>query len=232
MSEAKLRVGVVGLRFGLAYMETLMRTPRGKGLLDVKAVCDADPVKLAAGERALGGRGCTDLDMMLDDPEVEAVALFTGPVGRAALVRKIVRAGRHVMTTKPFELDPDAAAEALAEAARLGKVVHLNSPAASTPDDVRRIMTWQKKYDLGRPLAAHWQTWCRYREKADGSWYDDPRQCPVAPIFRLGIYALNDLLYFFTRPSEVHVTHSRLFTGRPTPDHALLTVKFADGGAG
>jgi predicted dehydrogenase len=51
----------------------------------------------------------------------------------------------------------------------------------------------------------------------------------VAPIFRLGIYAINEILYFLHDPQKVQVMHSRLFTGRPTPDHAQLSVRFRDG---
>ncbi len=133
------------------------------------------------------------------------------------------------MTTKPFELDPDACRDVLEEARRLNLAVHLNSPAPTMPVDIRQIVDWQSEYRLGRPVAATWQTWCSYRETPDGSWYDDPALCPAAPIFRLGIYAINDLLYFFKDPEEVHVMHSRIFTGRPTPDQAMLTIRFRDG---
>jgi predicted dehydrogenase len=66
-------------------------------------------------------------------------------------------------------------------------------------------------------------------EKADGSWYDDPAKCPVAPIFRLGIYAINDLVALFGEAERVQVLSSRLFTGRPTPDHAQLGIRFKSG---
>jgi predicted dehydrogenase len=138
------------------------------------------------------------------------------------LIRKAIRAGKHVMTTKPFELDPQAAANVLAEAKSLGMVVHLNSPPATRPGDIQQIFNWQREHDLGRPVSAQCQTWVSYREKPDGSWYDDPKRCPVAPIFRLGIYAINDLMFLFKNPRQVSVMHSRLFTQRPTPDHALM----------
>ena len=54
-------------------------------------------------------------------------------------------------------------------------------------------------------------------------------QCPAAPILRLGVYGLNDMLQFFGEPVEVQVMQTRHFTGRPTPDMARLCVKFADG---
>jgi predicted dehydrogenase len=71
--------------------------------------------------------------------------------------------------------------------------------------------------------------WANYREVEDGSWYDDPAKCPVAPIFRLGIYLINDLLRLVGRPVAVSVMSSRIFTGRPTADTAQAAISFADG---
>jgi predicted dehydrogenase len=126
-------------------------------------------------------------------------------------------------------LDADAALDVLQEARSRGLAVHINSPNPVPAADLRRIVQWQRQYDLGRAVAARTETWCSYREKADGSWYDDPGQCPAAPIFRLGIYPINDLVPLFPAPESVHVTHSRIFTGRPTPDNALLVIRFAGG---
>jgi predicted dehydrogenase len=225
----RVRIGIIGLGFGLGYMKNYMKSERGRKLLEIAGVCDANPARLKQGRDVFGCAQYTDLDAMLADPSIEAIGLFSGPVKRAELVGRAIRAGKHVMTTKPFELDPRAAADVLAEAKRLGKVIQLNSPAATTPSDMKQIFDWQREHNLGRPVAAQWQTWARYNEKPDGSWYDDPALCPVAPIFRLGIYAINEILYFLHDPQKVEVMHSRLFTARPTPDHALLSIRFRDG---
>ena len=68
-----------------------------------------------------------------------------------------------------------------------------------------------------------------YHEQADGRWYDDPRQCPVAPIFRLGIYLINDLVRLFGDAETVQVLQSRIRTGRPTADNAQLGIRFRNG---
>jgi predicted dehydrogenase len=225
----QLRVGLVGLGFGLRCMRGLMRTASGAALLDIRAVCDVRPRRLQEAARAFQARACGDVEELLSDPEIEAVVLFTGPAGRAELIRRIIRAGKHVMTTKPFELDAAEALCVLREAERLGRVVHMNSPSPHLRDHLRQITAWQRSYDLGRPVAAQFQTCCAYRESADGTWYDDADLCPVAPIFRLGIYAINDVLHFLPDPEEVQVMHSRICTGRPTPDHAQLGIRFRGG---
>jgi predicted dehydrogenase len=228
----RVTLGVVGLRFGANLLRSEMARGPGAEWLQPVAVCDQDPRRLEAAAKEFGLPATAELDALLADPAIEAIGLFTGPFGRAGLLRRCLRAGKHVMTTKPFELDPEAAAAVLAEAASLGKVVHLNSPCASRSGDLRLIEEWRGRHGLGRPLAARCECWFKRVEKADGSWYDDPERCPVAPILRLGIYGINDMTRVLGEAESVQVMETRLLTGRPTPDLAQLTVRFKNGAIG
>lgn len=58
---------------------------------------------------------------------------------------------------------------------------------------------------------------------------DSVSECPAAPIFRIGIYGVNDLLTLMGEVKSVQVATSRLFTGRPTPDNAYLLMLFENG---
>ena len=224
----RVRIVVVGLNFGNFIIHQIVSGPGGE-FLELAGLCDLDAAKLADKASALGIRAYASLDDVLLDPEIEAVGLFTGPAGRADLIRKIIRAGKHVLTTKPFERDADAALQVLREAARLGRAVFLNSPSPLLPPDLERVRDWRERHDLGRPVGARFDVWASYQEAADGRWYDDPAQCPVAPIFRIGIYLINDAVRLFGEAAEVHVLSSRLRTGRPTPDNAQLSVLFRSG---
>jgi predicted dehydrogenase len=197
--------------------------------VDIRAVCDAAPARLAAGSRALGCAGHASLEDMLLRTDLEAVALFTGPVGRAGLIRKIIRSGRDVMTTKPFELDPVAGLDVLREARALGRTIYLNSPAPVLGRDIQQILAWQSQHQLGQLIFAQADSWYRSIEKSDGTWYDDPLRCPAAPIFRLGIYGINDLVALNDDLVELHISQARVLTGRPTPDVAQLSLRFASG---
>jgi predicted dehydrogenase len=228
-SDTRIRIGIVGLNFGRHILEAL-RTGPAAGRFEIAAVCDLDEEKARLHARETGARACRDYAELLADPTIPAIGLFTPPVGRAGLIRQALRAGKHVMTTKPFEVDVDAAAAVLAEARAAARIVHLNSPAPTLSPDLAQIRAWQSDYDLGRPVGCRADVWADYREQADGSWYDDPRRCPVAPVFRLGIYLIHDVLLFFGAPQSVQVMHSRLRTDRPTPDNAQLALRFHGGG--
>jgi len=226
----KIKIGVAGLNFGKKYIidRQLLSGP-GNEYFELAAVCDidADKCKKAAAETGVKAYFC--FDELISDPDIPVIGLFTGPVGRAELIRKIIRSGKDVMTTKPFELDPVTALEVLKEAKSLGRTVHLNSPAPVPDDGLKQIGEWVKKYNLGRPVACRCDAWVSYREKPDGSWLDDDEKCPAAPVFRLGIYLLNDLYRILGEAEKVQLFQSRIFTGRPTSDNAQIGLLFKNG---
>lgn len=226
-----LKLGMIGLNFGGYIAETLAGNA-AEELFQLVAVCDQDAARADEFGRRNGVKAYHSLDALLADEEIPVVALFTSPSGRADLLRRIIRAGKDVMTTKPFELDAREARSVLEEAQSLGRVIHLNSPPPEIPAYLRQIKQWQKDYDLGQPVHCRGEMLVSYREKADGRWLDDPALCPAGPIFRLGIYVMNDLVRLFGRVDEVQVMTSRLFTGRPTPDNAQLSLRFGNGALG
>ncbi|MHC4884431.1 MAG: Gfo/Idh/MocA family protein [Planctomycetota bacterium] len=221
-------IAIVGLNFGRHIVESIVNGPAGEHV-SLAAVCDMDEEKARAFGDDHGVPHYTDLDELLANDEIPAIGLFTGPVGRAGLLTRVIEAGKDVMTTKPFELDCEAGLAVLRRARELGRVLHLNSPAPTWSPDLDLVKQWREKHDLGRPVGCQLSVWVRYNEEADGRWLDDPEKCPVAPIFRLGIYLINDLVQLFGEAERVSVFSSRLNTGRPTPDNAQLSILFGNG---
>jgi predicted dehydrogenase len=222
----RLRTVIVGANFGAKIARSLARSAPE---IAVAGVCDLDNAKAQGLAGELGAPCFPDLEDVLADPEVEAVALFSGPAGRGALVERILRAGKHVMTTKPFELDVGEAARACEAARRTGLALHVNSPAPMAAADMAAIREWTKAGALGRPITLQATTWADYREVADGSWLDDPMRCPAAPLFRLGVYFLGEFAGLLGRPVRLSVQQSRIRTGRPTADTAQLQIEYESG---
>ncbi len=228
-TDSRIPIVLVGLNFGRHIVEELCRDG-GNPHVRLAGLCDLDRAKAEALAAQHGGLPVYEsLDAVLADPAIPAIGLYTGPNGRADLLSKIIRAGKDVMTTKPFEIDPDAAVVVLNEARERGRVIHLNSPSPGISPDLAVIQHWRDAYDLGAPVGARADVWTHYREAADGGWYDDPEKCPVAPVFRLGIYLINDLVRLFGRARRVNVLSTRLFTGRPTADNGQLGIEFENG---
>ena len=221
-----VRLAVVGANFGAGIARNIYL---GNRFVQVNAVCDANGDRADALGEELGVPAHHSLDDALADSEVEAVALFTPPIARAKLIARILAAGRHIITTKPFEMDLAAAATVLGEAQERRLAVHMNSPAPVPAADIAQIKNWEDKYRLGAPIAMRAATWANYREHATGSWYDDPERCPAAPILRLGVYFLNDFAALLGTPTRVYVSQSRIFTARPTADNAQMSIEFEKG---
>jgi len=225
----QIDIAMVGLNWGESIIRNQILDGPASEYFKLAAVCSKEKDRVDACASTYGVKGYYTLEDLLADETFPAVCLMTGPFGRAAMIQKIVEAGKHVMTTKPLEVDPSAALKVLELAKSLGRVVHLNSPTPLPSPDLTQILQWRKELSLGRPIAARADIWSSYRETADGSWYDDPEKCPVAPIFRLGIYLINDLVRLIGKPVAVSVMSSRLLTGRPTPDNAQISVMFENG---
>jgi hypothetical protein len=113
-SFAPLPFAAVGLRFGrhaLAWLDQRYRTKSVRLAL----VCDRDAALAKQIGAEFGVPWTTDMDSVLGS-DIPAVALFTPPAGRAALISQCIRAGKDVMTTKPFTIQPT---KPLSEAARI-----------------------------------------------------------------------------------------------------------------
>lgn len=224
----RLKIAIVGLNFGTHIIQDLTNGD-GRKYFQIAAVCDRDRSKAESVGRSLSVTAHCDIETLLADEQIQTICLFTPPNGRAELVGRIIRSGKDVMTTKPFELDVSAAKAVLKEARRRKRIIHLNSPSPLPSADLKQIACWWNEFDLGRPVGARADAWANYREKSDGSWYDDPNLCPGAPIFRLGIYVINDLIRLFGPAVQVQIGSSRLITKRPTPDNAQLGILFKNG---
>ena len=225
-------VAVIGLNFGNMIAKELARgvtLPHAR----LAAVCDQRAPIAERWAKELGVPGCTDIDQILKDPAIPAVALITRPAGRAGLLKRCLDAGKHVMTTKPFERDARAAADILAYARTRKLALHLNSPAPEPSEDIAHILQWRDANDLGRAVHASFTVHANYQETASDdpatAWYDDPTQCPIAPLYRLGIYGINDMISILGCPESVQATSLRFRTGRPTADNALALLRFPGG---
>ncbi len=223
-----LSLAIVGLSFGRHVLDLLQQSSASR-LFKLVAVCDLQDKLAQEVATQYNVKAYTSLDQVLQDKSIAVVGLYTQPSGRAKLIQKILHAGKDVMTTKPFELEVEAAEAVLLEAQSLRRVIHLNSPCPEPTRDLLQIQAWAEEFDLGRLVSARGEIWAPYFEKADGSWMDDPHLCPGGAMMRLGIYLINDIIHLAGPVDQTSLIGTRVRTGRPTPDNALLTMTFASG---
>jgi UDP-N-acetyl-2-amino-2-deoxyglucuronate dehydrogenase len=69
---------------------------------ELMAVCDVDPVALAAAVNATGAKGYSRLSDLLDESYADVIVLATPSGLHAAQALQVAQAGRHVVTEKPM----------------------------------------------------------------------------------------------------------------------------------
>lgn len=110
MNFPLLRLGVIGLGAiaQLRHLPALARHPRWR----IVAAADLDPhtAALAASAFALP-TPASDPRVVIENPEVDAVAVLTPPATHVPLARAALAAGKHVFVEKPLALDLDEARE-------------------------------------------------------------------------------------------------------------------------
>ncbi|MBX3750588.1 MAG: Gfo/Idh/MocA family oxidoreductase [Opitutaceae bacterium] len=209
-------------------------------ILQLSACADLDPTRARAKAEKHGVRALT-VEELLADPAIEIVINLTIPQAHAPLNERILRAGKHAYTEKPFALDVAESRRVLAIARRRKLLV------GSAPDTFLGggIQTARQLLDdgaIGRPLAATAYMLCRGHE----SWHPAPEfyyQHGGGPMFDMGPYyvtALVNLLGPVRRVSAITKASfaHRLITSQPlagkkvkveVPTHYSGTAEFANG---
>jgi predicted dehydrogenase len=112
-------------------------------------VCDVDE---GAAARLVGRRSevrvSAELDKMLADDDVEAVAVVTPPASHLEIGLRCLRAGKHVLMEKPLATSVAGGEQLVATAAELGLALMCDHTFCYTPH-VRRIRDLMHSGELG-----------------------------------------------------------------------------------
>ena len=115
MAEAKIRVGIVGLGFGAEFIPIYQRHPNAV----MYAICRRNRAELdACGDKFGIAKRYTSYEEMLADPDLDAVHINSPIADHAPQAIAALKAGKHVASTVP---------------------------AATTIDECRQIVEWQRK---------------------------------------------------------------------------------------
>ncbi len=124
--QQPVKLGVVGLGY---WGPNLARNFAAIEGCELRWLCDASPEARARLQPSFpNARATSELDDLLNDPELDAVALATPVPTHAELAVRVARAGKHCFVEKPLATtaaDAEAAVAAAAEARRILMVGHL-----------------------------------------------------------------------------------------------------------
>ena len=144
-----INVGLVGYGY---WGPNLARNFSAQPGCRLSAICELDPDRAAlAGRMFPGTRILADYEIMLADPQLEAVLVAT-PVGsHYELVRRALLAGKDVLVEKPLTQTSAQAAELVALAEERGRVLAVDHTFLFT-GAVRKIKELSDAGDLGELL--------------------------------------------------------------------------------
>jgi predicted dehydrogenase len=186
--------------------------------VDVRWICDLDPVRLARiGRRYPAIRVTADVDAVLQDPEVDAILLATPVFTHYELASRCLQAGKHTFVEKPLAPSSELAEELIALATERGLALMCGHTFLYSPP-VRAVRRLIEEEQLG---AVFFVSSSRVNLGL--------HQRDVSVIWDLGPHDFSILLYWFDE-----VPRSVRATGRDSivpgiADVAFVTMEFESG---
>ena len=126
----KLRIAVIGAGY---WGPNLARNFRSSPDWELVAVCDLDPTRANLVASQVGVKAETDLDKLLADPTLDAVAIATPAKTHHDIVLAALRAGKHVVVEKPLADSRARGSAMVAEASARGLVLMADHTYCYTP---------------------------------------------------------------------------------------------------
>lgn len=144
-----INVGVIGYGY---WGPNIARNFANSLEAKLTGVSDLDPEAAAKAAHAFpSARVTSDPDDILKDPKTDAVAVVTPVSTHFDLAMRALKAGKHVLVTKPLVAEPDQARRLIDEAAARKKVLMVDHTFIYT-GAVRKIRELISKGDVGDVL--------------------------------------------------------------------------------
>jgi predicted dehydrogenase len=212
------RVALAGAgRFGALHLRAFRSLP-----VEVVAVCDPDPARLAAVRAESGiAAGYPSLGELLAHERVDLVDIATDEASHGDLVLEAVEAGRHVFVEKPLAMDVDQAMSIQARAA--GNGVHVVTGQISRFGAAyQHIRDTLDAGELGAPVNL------RFRRDFSRSWFP-AFGTRVHPVWESGIHDIDLAVWYAGAPCRTVYAVQRGVSGLPNPDTFAAILTFANG---
>jgi predicted dehydrogenase len=212
MTHSRVGIGVVGYGY---WGPNLVRNFVSNPSAHLVSIADRDPAKLLASRHLYPGVTVTDrYDDLLEDPQIDAIAIATPVRTHYELALAALKAGKHVLVEKPLASSADEVRHLIAEADRRGLTLMVDHTFLYTPA-VQKIRELIAAGELG-----------------DVYYYDSTRsslglfQSDVNVIWDLAVHDISIIQYILNEnPVAVSATGSCHVAGSPE-NMAHITLFF------
>ena len=198
---AQLKTAIVGVGGFGAYRR---RTLHDSGEFDIVACYDINHEVLEKAAQEEDARACASYEEMISIPEIEAVVVSTGAKFHAEQTIQALRAGKHVFVEKPLASTPEEVRQIISAMKEEGLVVgvgHGYEPASKLAAVAKLYVETGR---LGKVAAIEANSFHSGALAASpNDWRFDPDKNPGGMLFQCGVHSLHSLRYIFGEVREV-----------------------------
>ena len=189
---AKVRIGQLGIT---GHGVTILNAIRAAKSLELVSVFDTKSEDAKKVSREFGIKLAKDYESLLEDPDVQAVALVTPNHLHAEQVEKAVKAGKHVFVEKPMAGTVAEARQMISRTQKAGLVLMVghNTRRRLVFRHARQVL---KENRLGKIVGVEMNV-SRPAGLFDDvpAWKADPKLTSLLPMTQLGIHFVDTLHY-------------------------------------
>lgn len=198
-ADKDIGFAVVGCgMMGLRHAEILRAVP------GAKVVCVQDSVRANAEKAAQDAAVCGTYQEVLERPDVDAVVLALPSFLHAEYGISAARAGKHVVTEKPIDIDPESGRKLAEECAR-AKVLCAVISQNRFADGMAAVKAALDRGDLGRPvLVSASVKWFRHDEYyAKSDWRGRVKGEGGGVLMNQAVHTTDLLIWMFGEPEGI-----------------------------
>lgn len=226
----KLRAGVIGLRMGRGHVRAYQQNKH----VELAAICDVAPQRLQEVQAEFQvPLGFNDASAMFSEAELDLVSVCTPNAWHEPLSVAALRAGLHVLCTKPMAMNTAGARRMVRAAKRSRKtlMIGFQLPMTRMGQAIKGMLDQGK---LGQIYFVHASYLRNHCELGPGFFYK--KNSGGGPLIDLGVHLLDFVLWLLGDPKVIRVngsTYDHLMRasgdGRDVEDLARVHLRLADG---
>jgi predicted dehydrogenase len=199
----RLRFAVIGTGgIGMEHLASLMHCPRATAV----AIAESNPARAKeASERFKIPRSYTDYREVLDQADIDAVAIALPNYLHASVAIEALKARKHVFLEKPMAINAKEASKVVETAVKMRRTLMVGQNFRFMRDSQMAKMLIQRG-DLGEIYHAHTFWLRRNGIPRIGSWFTQKKYAGGGAGFDIGVHTIDLCLYLMGEFDAVSVS--------------------------
>jgi UDP-N-acetyl-2-amino-2-deoxyglucuronate dehydrogenase len=222
--------GIIGLNFGESRCPLVLQTPEAR----LVAVVSRTEARAKASGEAYGVDWYTDYRRLLERPDIEVIGLYTPSGAHTEIAAEIAAAGKHIVVTKPIEVDLARTDTLVAACQRAGVKLATEYVARYLPGN---YALYRAIHDgkLGAMFLGEFSE-KSYRPQAyyepDGGWRGTWRYGGGGTLITQGIHSVDQMLWMMGDVASVTAHWGTFASQIESEDTIVALINFRSGAIG